>query len=97
MKAAGTSDASLVIVDPHSDLVNDVAQRVPIDIAHDVRLIDMGDKDRACGINLLDVTAFPERDLTIPTIIAIAKTSSVNWGRPNGSDNGVDILGAFRG
>ncbi len=79
-KASGLTDATLVVVDPHSDLVVDIVNRVPADVAHDVRLIDMGDKERACGINLLDARAFPERDLTIPTIISIAKTSSVNWG-----------------
>ena len=53
---------------------------MPADAAKYVRLIDMSDKERAFGLNLLDVHAFPNRDLTIPTIIAIARTSSVNWG-----------------
>ena len=80
MKASGVPNASIVVIDPHSDLVNDILDRVPADAAKQVRLIDMSDKERACGLNLLDVHAFPNRDLTIPTIIAIARTSSVNWG-----------------
>ena len=80
MKSTGVWKGSIVVVDPHSDLVNDILDRVPADAAKFVRLIDMSDKERAFGLNLLDVHAFPNRDLTIPTIIAIARTSSVNWG-----------------
>ena len=80
MKSTKVWNGSIVVVDPHSDLVNDILDRVPADAAKYVRLIDMSDKERACGLNLLDVHAFPNRDLTIPTIIAIARTSSVNWG-----------------
>ena len=80
MKSTGVWKGSIVVVDPHSDLVNDILDRVPADAAKYVRLIDMSDKERAFGLNLLDVHAFPNRDLTIPTIIAIARTSSVNWG-----------------
>ena len=80
MKSTGVWKGSIVVVDPHSDLVNDILDRVPADAAKHVRLIDMSDRERACGLNLLDVHAFPNRDLTIPTIIAIARTSSVNWG-----------------
>ena len=80
MKSTRVWNGSIVVVDPHSDLVNDILDRVPADAAKYVRLIDMSDKERAFGLNLLDVHAFPNRDLTIPTIIAIARTSSVNWG-----------------
>ncbi len=79
-KAAGVSNSAMVIVDPHSDLVNDILMRASRDSGRSVRLIDMSDTERACGINLLDVHEFPRRDITIPTIISIAKASSVNWG-----------------
>ena len=81
-KAAGVSDAALVVVDPHSDLVTAILEGMPVGAAGDVRLIDMGDPERTCGINLLDVHTFPRRELTIPTVISIAKaTSSPNsWG-----------------
>ena len=80
--SAGASDVSLVVVDPHSDLVTDVLNGMPISVAPDVRLIDMGDSNRAVGLNLLDVHAFPKRDITIPTIISIARASSSenSWG-----------------
>ena len=81
-KAAGLEDTTLVVVDPHSDLVADILNGMPVGAAADVRLIDVGDPARACGINLLDVHTFTKRDMTISTIIAIAKaTSSANsWG-----------------
>ena len=80
--AAGLEDITLVVVDPHSDLVTDILNGMPVGAAGDVRLIDVGDPARACGINLLDVRTFTKRDMTIPTIISIAKsTSSANsWG-----------------
>ena len=79
-KAAGISDAALVVVDPHSDLVTDILEGMPVGAAGDVRLIDMGDPARACGLNLLDTRTFPERDLTVSTILSIARSSSQNWG-----------------
>lgn len=79
-KVMGVSNSALVVVDPHSDLANDILMRISEDASRFVRLIDMSDPDRACGINLLDVHEFPKRDITIPTIISIAKASSVNWG-----------------
>ena len=78
--AAGISDAALVVVDPHSDLVNDIMEGMPVGAAGAVRLIDLGDPTRACGINLLDVTTFPERGLAVSMILAVARSSSLNWG-----------------
>ena len=78
--AAGGSDAALVVVDPHADLVNDIMEGMPVGAAGDVRLIDLGDPTRACGINLLDVTTFPERGLAVSMILVVARSSSLNWG-----------------
>ena len=79
-KAAGIGDAALVVVDPHSDLVTDILEGMPVGAAGDVRLIDMGDPARACGLNLLDTRTFPERDLTVSIILSIAKSGSQAWG-----------------
>ena len=81
-KAAGFSDAVLVVVDPHSDLVRDILESMPVGAAGDVRLIDMGDPARVCGVNLLDVGTFPKPDLVIPTIVSITKATSSqgSWG-----------------
>ena len=81
-KASGVSDATLVVVDPHTDLVRDILQGMPVGAAGDVRLIDMGDPARVCGVNLLDVHTFPKRDLVLPTIVSITKATSSHgsWG-----------------
>ena len=79
-RAAGTGDAALVVVDPHSDLVLDILDAMPVGAAPDVRLIDLGDERRACGLNLLDTRTFPDRDLTVETVLTVARSSSHNWG-----------------
>ena len=76
----GYSNSSMVVIDPHSDLVTDILNTTTEDAGRRVYLIDVSDTEKACGINLLDTRIFTERDLTIPVIIAIAKTSSENWG-----------------
>ncbi len=79
-RATGSGDAALVVVDPHSDLVLDILDAMPVGAAPDVRLIDLGDERRACGLNLLDSRTFPERDLTVETVLTVARSSSHNWG-----------------
>ena len=79
-RAAGTGDAALVVVDPHSDLVLDILEAMPVGAASDVRLIDLGDERRACGLNLLDTRTFPDRDQTVETVLTVARSSSLNWG-----------------
>lgn len=66
-RAMGTGDVALVVVDPHSDLVLDILSGMPVGAAKDVRLVDLGDESRACGLNLLDTRTFPDRDLTVET------------------------------
>ncbi len=79
-RATGTGDAALVVVDPHSDLVLDILNGMPVGAARDVRLVDLGDETRACGLNLLDTRTFPDRDLTVETVLTVARSSSRNWG-----------------
>ena len=79
-RATGTGDAALVVVDPHSDLVMDILNGMPVGAAAAVRLVDLGDETRACGLNLLDTRTFPDRDLTVETVLTVARSSSRNWG-----------------
>ena len=79
-RATGTGDAALVVVDPHSDLVLDILNGMPVGAAADVRLVDLRDESRACGLNLLDTRTFPERDLTVETVLTVARSSSRSWG-----------------
>jgi len=79
-KAAGRDDQAVVVVDPHADLVGGILQRVPEEVAGRVRLIDLGDKTRRCGINLLDVHVFLDRETTVDTIVRVARALWDQWG-----------------
>ena len=79
-KASGLNDDAVVVVDPHADLVQGILERVPHGLGERVRLIDLGDKERSCGINLLDVHVFQDRDTTVDTIIRVAHGLWDQWG-----------------
>ena len=53
-KAAGRDSDAIVVIDPHADLVKALLKHVPEGIVDRVRLIDLGDDERAPGINLLE-------------------------------------------
>ena len=48
------------VIDPHGDLVEDIAACVPKERAKDVIIFDPGDKDRPMGVNILE-TRGPEQ------------------------------------
>ena len=80
-KALGRDQDAIVVVDPHSDLVADLLGRVPEDSVGEVVLIDLADKDRVPGINLLDNKLFPDRDRTADMIIGVLRHLSGDfWG-----------------
>ena len=79
-KAAGRDDDAVVVVDPHADLVQGILERVPNGLGERVLLIDLGDRERSCGINLLDVHVFRDRDTTVDTIVRVAHGLWDQWG-----------------
>ena len=79
-KAAGRDDDAVVVVDPHADLVQGILERVPNALGERVWLIDLGDKQRSCGINLLDVHVFQDRDVTVDTVVRVAHGLWDQWG-----------------
>lgn len=80
-KARGEDDDAIVLIDPHSDLVNDVLKVVPPEIAHKVRLLNLGDDQRVPSINLLDPDLDPDRDRCVGTLIETFKHMYANaWG-----------------
>ncbi len=79
-KAAGRDDDAVVVVDPHADLVESILESVPNGLGERVRLIDLGDRERSCGINLLDVHVFRNRDTTVDTIVRVAHGLWDQWG-----------------
>ena len=63
-KDQGLDDATLVVVDPHSDLVRELIEQAPRALRDRIWLIDLSSRDRVPAINLLDTRLFPDRDLT---------------------------------
>lgn len=93
-KAKGEDKNAIVVVDPHADLVRDILKVVPPEIAHKVRLVDLGRDDRVPAINLMDPALFPDRDRCVDTIIQTLKGLSDTWGGrlQNILDNGLKAL-----
>ena len=79
-KAAGRDGDAIVVVDPHADLVSDLLEQVPPELAEQVRLIDLADEERAPGINLLDARVFTDRDRTADAVVRVAKGLWEQWG-----------------
>ena len=79
-KAAGKDDAAIVVIDPHADLVRDMLQLVPPEIADKVRLLDFGRTDRVPAMNLVDPQLFPDRDRCVDTIVTTIKNLYEAWG-----------------
>ena len=79
-KALGRDDDAIVVVDPHSDMVHELLEQIPVEIAHKVRLFDFGRTDRVPGMNLVDPVLFPDRDRCVDTIIQTVKALWDTWG-----------------
>ena len=79
-KAAGRDPDAIIVVDPHTDLVEGLMQHVPESLTGRVRLIDLSDETRAPGINLLDTRIFSDRDRTADSVVRVAKGLWEQWG-----------------
>ena len=79
-KAEGRDPDAIVVIDPHTDLVEGLMEHVPDEIADRVRLIDLSDEGRSPGINLLDTRVFADRDRTADSVVRVAKGLWEQWG-----------------
>ena len=79
-KARGVSNGAIVVIDPHADLVQDILQIVPPEIAHKVRLLHLGRTDRIPAINMMDPQIFTDRDRCVDTIIDTLRHLWEGWG-----------------
>ena len=90
-KAAGRDTDAIVVIDPHTDLVERLLRHVPPSLADQVRLIDLADDRGAPGINLLDTRIFSDRDRTADSVVRVARVCgssggqgcSPSWSRPS--------------
>ena len=79
-KAEGRDNDAIVVIDPHTDLVEGLMEHVPDSLADRVRLIDLSDASRSPGINLLDTRVFADRDRTADSVVRVAKGLWEQWG-----------------
>ena len=79
-KAAGRDNDAIIVVDPHADLVAGILEQVPESLIDKVRLIDLGDRSRTPGINLLDTRIFADRDRTADSVVRVARGLWEQWG-----------------
>ncbi len=79
-KAAGAVRDAIVVVDPHADLVAGILEHVPESLINQVKLIDLADKTRSPGINLLDARIFADRDRTADAVVRVARGLWEQWG-----------------
>ena len=79
-KARGVSNGAIVVIDPHADLVQDILQIVPPEIAHKVRVLHLGRTDRIPAINMMDPQIFTDRDRCVDTIIDTLRHLWEGWG-----------------
>ena len=79
-KAAGMDGDSIVVIDPHADLVEGLLEHMPESLVDSVRLIDLADERGAPGINLLDTRVFADRDRTADSVVRVARGLWEQWG-----------------
>ena len=79
-KAAGRDGDAIVVIDPHTDLVDGILHHVPEELAGSVKLIDLFDASRSPGVNLLDTRIFTDRDRTADSMVRVAKGLWEQWG-----------------
>ncbi len=63
--------SGLFLLDPHGDLVDALAGLIPAERRDQVILVDLADTERPIGINPLDVTVYPDRDVVVSQLISI--------------------------
>ena len=79
-KAEGRDPDAIVVIDPHTDLVDGILHHVPEELADSVKLIDLSDASRSPGINLLDTRVFADRDRTADSVVRVARGLWDQWG-----------------
>jgi hypothetical protein len=71
----------LVVIDPHQDLAESVLSVVPPGLEDRTAYLDLTERRRPVGLNLLDVALFPNRDRTTENIVAMLhRLWPDNWG-----------------
>ena len=79
-KALGLDNDAIVVVDPHSDLIESLLELMPAGLEKKVWLVDLSDEEHVPGINVLDAHIFPDRDHTCDGVVRVTKGIWDTWG-----------------
>jgi cyclophilin family peptidyl-prolyl cis-trans isomerase len=75
-----THQHTVILIDPHGDIVDDVLARTPEDRLKDVILIDPSDQDFIVGWNILEARDETEKIIISSDLISAFKKESSSWG-----------------
>lgn len=68
------------VLDPHGDLIDEVAGRIPDDRLSDVVLFDPADGEHVIGWNILGAESEVEKDLLASDLVGVFRRLSTSWG-----------------
>lgn len=83
---------SVVLFDPHGDLVDDVIAHIPKHRREDVVLIDPSDTDYSIGLNILQTHSDIEKEVLSSDLVASFRKHATSWGDQMNSVLGNAIL-----
>ena len=90
LKAQGRDNAAIVVIDPHSDLIDAILPLVPESLVETTRLIDLGNAVRLPGINLIDAHIFTHRERVVDALIGMFQAQ---WAYLGTADGATDAAG----
>jgi hypothetical protein len=70
----------VLVLDPHGDLIDDIARRVPEEHRARTILFDPSDTAYPIGFNILDARSDIERNLLASDLVAIFRRFTTSWG-----------------
>lgn len=71
---------SLVLFDPHGDLVDDIISHIPKDRLEDVVLIDPADIEYPIGLNILEARDDIEKEVLSSDLVSAFRRFATSWG-----------------
>lgn len=75
-----TQGLSLVLFDPHGDLIDDVIARISREKLADVVLIDPADTEYPIGLNILEAHSDTEKEVLSSDLVASFRRYATTWG-----------------
>lgn len=71
---------AVVVFDPHGDMIDDIAARIPDHRKQDVIIIDPADTEYCVPFNILEANTDIEREVLASDIVSIFRRFATSWG-----------------